>query len=445
MVSLGPVFELTLTTGGRVGERTVGDHDLAKLVRRDAVHGDIYIDPSVFQSELERIFYSGWVFVGHDSEVPAAGDFKRSAIGKQPVILCRDAHGNVNVLLNRCRHRGATVCQEPCGTAQSFRCEYHGWTYELDGTLASVPYDDGYEGLDKTRYGLSTPARVDSYRGFIFASLANEGESLTEHLGRPTCEQIDYFCDLSPTGRVKVQAGAALLAYDGNWKLQMENSIDGYHPNFTHQSFFQAVQRQSGRRVTMFDGDSAAQCRALGGGHTLLDYRNINLDRGAKTARLDSLRASGWGRRYYDDMVDAHGRERAEEVIAVGGTHMNVFPNLVLLNQQVRTIRPVRHDRTEVALAPVLLDAVPEELNTQRLRQFEAFYTPAGGGIHDDIEMFNRVFEGLQCSMEPWLLLRRGLHREQQDADGTIVGQITDEVSQRAMYRHWKAVMTSGS
>lgn len=417
--------------------------DVDALIRRDAVHGDVYTDPQIFTAEIGRIFDRGWVYVGHDSEVPEPGDFKRSTIGRHPVILCRDERGRRHVLLNRCRHRGATVCNTPCGNTTAFRCDYHGWTYGLDGALKVIPYRDAYEDLDLNRLGLTPAPRVDAYRGFVFASLAPDGASLAQELGAPVTEQIDYFCDLSPSGRVRLHAGAVLLAYDGNWKLQMENSIDGYHPNFTHQSFFQTIQRRTGHRVGTFDGDSDAQCRALGRGHTLLDYRRPNLQQARRQAQLASLRKTPWGEDYYQAMVAAHGVERAEEVICVAGTHMSVFPNLVLLNNQARTIRPVRHDRTEVTLAPVLLEAVPDELNTQRLRSFEAFYTPAGGGIHDDIEMFNRVYEGLRCNAEPWLLLARGLHREQQDGDGTIVGQITDEVSQRAMYRHWREVMAA--
>jgi phenylpropionate dioxygenase-like ring-hydroxylating dioxygenase large terminal subunit len=419
--------------------------DLDTLVKPDAVHGDVYTDPRVFAEEMKRIYETGWVYVGHASEVATPGEFKLSRIGTKPVIMARDERGHVHVLFNRCRHRAATVCQVECGNADGFRCEYHGWRYQLDGTLASVPYADAYENLDTAALSLARPPRVYTYRGFVFASLVEDGPALEEHLGAPACRQIDYFCDLSPEGEILVEAGASKLAYDGNWKLQMENSIDGYHPNFTHQSFLGAIQRATGRRVDLFDGDSAAECRALGMGHTCLDYGRYNLDHPARGVRLDDLRSTSWGKKYYDDMVTAHGEARAQEVIAVGGTHMSIFPNLVVLGQQVRTIRPIRHDRTEVLLAPALLKGAPDELNTQRLRQYESFYSPAGGGIHDDIEMFLRVTEGLKCSAEPWLLFKRGLARERQDEDGTIVGQVTDEVSQRAMYRHWKSVMAEAN
>ena len=411
------------------------------LVREDAVHGSAYFDPEIFREELRSIFCQEWVYIGHDSEVPNVGDFRRKTMGVQPVILCRDDGGNVQVLFNRCRHRAASVCQMERGTATQFRCEYHGWVYALNGDLTHVPYSDAYGSLDTSGLGLTKPTHVASYRGFVFASLSENPPSLEERLGRPAMDQIDLFCDLSPDGEIEVQAGAALLAYNGNWKLQMENSIDGYHPNFTHQSFFQSIARNTGARVTLFDGVSATQCRALGLGHTHLDYRPVNLAPENVRARVDALKSTSWGRKYYSDMVSSYGESRAEEVIAAGGTHMNVFPNLVVLGQQVRTIRPLTPEKTEVELAFALLKGVPEELNTMRLRQYEQFYSPQGGGIHDDIEMFNRVGEGLRCQVDPWLLFQRGLHREERLEDGTIAGQVTDEVSQRAMWRHWLEVM----
>ena len=412
------------------------------LVREDAVHGSVYIEPDIFRAELDCIYSRGWVYIGHESEVPEVGDYKRKSLGLQPVIFCRDKDRNIQVLFNRCRHRAASVCQNDQGNASQFRCEYHGWIYGLDGELKTVPYADAYGELDKSALGLSKPPQVEAYRGFVFANLQAESRSLVEHLGRPTMEQIDLFCDLSPAGEIEVQAGAALLSYKGNWKLQMENSIDGYHPNFTHQSFFQSITRQTGVRLDIFDGNAPTECRALGRGHTHLDYRPVNLAPQEKEKRIGALRSIAWGEKYYDDMVASYGQPRAEEVIAIAGTHMNVFPNLVVLGQQVRTIRPPAPERTEVELAFARLKGVPEELNTMRLRQYEQFYSPQGGGIHDDIEMFNRVGEGLHCTLEPWLIFQRGLHRERVMEDGTVVGQVTDEVSQRAMWRHWLEVMS---
>ncbi|MFP3570466.1 aromatic ring-hydroxylating oxygenase subunit alpha, partial [Paraburkholderia sp. SIMBA_030] len=88
----------------------------------------------------QKIFHSTWVWVAHESEVPDAGSYKTTFIGKQPVIVVRDRKKAINVLLNRCRHRGATVCEHKKGKTNSFVCPYHGWGYALDGSLRGIPH-----------------------------------------------------------------------------------------------------------------------------------------------------------------------------------------------------------------------------------------------------------------------------------------------------------------
>ncbi len=225
--------------------------DYHELVKPDRVKGDVYVDAGIFQDEMDRIYGQSWIYIGHESEIPLAGDYKLKTLGLQEVIFCRDAQANVQVMFNRCRHRAATVCQEMRGNCREFRCEYHGWVYGLDGSLKIIPYADGYADLDKTGLGLAKPPKVDSYRGFVFALADNDVKlTLDDHLGEPARQQIDLFCDLSPVGEIEVQAGSSLLAFNGNWKLQMENSIDGYHPNFTHQSFFRAFRKKLASELT---------------------------------------------------------------------------------------------------------------------------------------------------------------------------------------------------
>jgi fatty-acyl-CoA synthase len=170
------------------------------LVQADRIHGSLYTDPRIFADELERIFSRGWVFVGHESEIPTAGDFVTREVGAQPVILVRGPGGEVSVLLNRCAHRGTAVCTAARGTTRVFTCPYHGWTYDLGGALAGVPYPGAYDGpLDRSGRGLARAPRVARYRGFVFASLSPDGVSLEEHLG-PAARLIDRACDLSPEG-----------------------------------------------------------------------------------------------------------------------------------------------------------------------------------------------------------------------------------------------------
>src|SRR5882757_4130160 len=114
------------TTGA---ERPRDEGGFGALVRGGWVHRDAYTDPAIFTAEMERIFMGTWVYVGHDSEIPAPGDFKSTAVGTEPVILVRDEDGLPRVTINRCSHRGASVCPLARGNVKAFRCEYHGWTF----------------------------------------------------------------------------------------------------------------------------------------------------------------------------------------------------------------------------------------------------------------------------------------------------------------------------
>ena len=419
---------------------------IAPLVRDDSVHTSLYIDAAVFEREMDQIFHKGWVYVAHESEVPEPGCFRLAWIGRKSVIVSRGDDRKVHVLMNRCAHRAATVCQVERGTVATFRCAYHGWSFRTDGTLAAVPYADGY-GSDFRRedWGLSSAPRVASYRGFVFASLRPSGISLEEHLGAPVRAQLDYFCDLSPEGEVVARSGTNKYGYDANWKFQLENSIDGYHPAFTHQAFFDSYGTRMNVPVDLFKGNSLGQNRDLGNGHTMLDFRAFNRNNPGVRERIDQMRRTPWGEQYWDKLRARLGEERALDVLTTHGTHMSVFPNLVVLQHQIRTIRPVSVERTEVLLNPVLLQGAPDELNTRRIRMHEMFYGPGGGGVPDDIEMFRRVRIGIDSSIDPWIRFWRGRHREQRDADGTTFAQMTDEVSQRAMWREWRRQMLDES
>src|SRR3954454_25165836 len=139
----------------------------------------VYTDPGLFEAELERWFHQGWVYVGHTSEVAAPGSFKTTRLGRRPILLSRDEAGALHVLLNVCRHRGATVCREAAGQAASFQCPYHGWVYGLDGGLRGISDRAGYPAdFGADLQGLLRVPRVAEYRGLIFASLSAVGESL---------------------------------------------------------------------------------------------------------------------------------------------------------------------------------------------------------------------------------------------------------------------------
>src|SRR6184192_1706009 len=145
----------------------------------------IFSSEDIYQAELEHIFARAWNFMAHESQVPNAGDFFLNFIGEDRVIVVRDREGGMQVLLNTCRHRGNAVCRAEQGHASSFMCTYHGWTYDLKGQLVGVPgFKEIYnEELKREEWGLLSAGKVDTFRGFVFATMDPEAPDLEEYLG----------------------------------------------------------------------------------------------------------------------------------------------------------------------------------------------------------------------------------------------------------------------
>ena len=392
--------------------------NLDELVRdeRDRfwINSRVYSDPAIFDLEMQRIFHRGWIYVAHETEVPDGGDYKQTLLGRHPVIVTRSSDdGQVRVFFNRCRHRGATVCQMEFGNANYFRCAYHGWVYKNDGGLVGVPFEEGYgEGFDKEKLGLVQVPRVDSYQGFVFASLSPDGPSLLEHLGK-TLPYIDKFVAMAPDG-LQVSTGTHKFSYDGNWKVAAENSVDGYHTNFVHASYLEIVSRRSGRPIRMAGGRDAFRSWDLGNGHAALDIEPGGLNA-------------------------PHGASRGDKIGP--GFNLYIFPNLVLLFTQIRHLIPTAFNRTDVRLQALHFKGATPEVNAQILREHEMFYSPGGLAAPDDWEMFVRLQSGVRTDFEPWVRFDRGLGQEDPVESGAVFSGQTDESPQRAIYKQWKRVM----
>ena len=416
-----------------------------ELIEDERVHRDIYVRDDIFEAEMDRIFGSLWVYVAHESEIPEPGDFKTTFIGKSPVIVTRSADGSISVLLNRCAHRGLTVCQARAGNANVFRCAYHSWSYDTKGALIGVPYPKGYdEGFQRSDYGLGGTPRVESYRGFVFASFNPHVGPLTEWLGGAT-DFIDSFVEASPVGEMSARSGTYRYHYDGNWKLQLDGSIDGYHPYLLHKSFFDMQDAHSGRRSDIYNREeTTAAAVALGHGHGALDSRAEFL---RSNVFYERVRMAPGGAAIVADLEREHGADGARALIGrtVGnGFNLLVFPNLAIIQTQIRVIFPISAGRTNVEVTPMTLKGIPQELNRMRLRSHELFFGPAGFGSPDDLEAFVRTQAGLAARESPWIDLSRGRSRERVDGDRSF-GHVSDENHQRGIYRQWKASMAAAA
>ncbi|HKY82271.1 MAG TPA: Rieske (2Fe-2S) protein, partial [Sphingobium sp.] len=156
--------------------------DYAGLVLDDRVHTSLYRDTAIFDDEMERVFKNTWVWVAHASEIPAPNTYKTSHVGRQPVIVTRDKQNKVHILLNRCRHRAATICEKRKGKSSVFVCPYHGWSYGVDGRLRAVPHQSVYgDDFNKEDFSLIS-LRVEEYHGMIFATFRDDIEPLVDFL-----------------------------------------------------------------------------------------------------------------------------------------------------------------------------------------------------------------------------------------------------------------------
>ena len=210
----------------------VSDQEIASLVEPTRVHKRVYTDPAIFDLEMERIWGNAWIFIGHESQVKKPGDYFTTTIGRQPVIVARHNDGQVHIMYNRCAHKGAQLVGESCGHAQQLRCAYHGYVFDTAGNLLHIPREEGYAdsvfGRDKPAANIRKVARVEIYRGFIFANQAARGPDLKSWLG-PAITSFDNAVERSPTGEIEVTGGVLRYMHDANWKILLENVSDNMH------------------------------------------------------------------------------------------------------------------------------------------------------------------------------------------------------------------------
>ena len=416
----------------------------ARLIESDRVHGSLYVEPDVFGDEMDRIFRRGWAFVGHDSEVAAAGDWVTRRLGRDNIILVCDREAKVGVLVNRCSHRGNALCWQERGNSRSFQCTYHGWTFGLDGSLRGIPYPGG-AGRGKDALPLTRPGQVEIYRGFVFADMSGEAGPLATHLGTGGTGMIDRLCDLSPTGSIRLTAGWIGHAIASNWKMWPESDNDGYHLDFVHASMLKAAP-DSYYQETVAGGEKSNASRAVdrGLGHFELDMRPSYT---TELAWLGSTRERAAA--YCDGVTARVGEARARELLWGGPPHGFIFPNLFLGEMNIAVIEPVSTGQTIHRHTAVQLEGVDEAFNRRLLRQSEAALGPASFIVPDDAvtaERMQGALDGARVAAGApnamgWIDLSRGTHREQVDADGHRYSHVSDEVTNRAFWNHYRHVM----
>jgi benzoate/toluate 1,2-dioxygenase alpha subunit len=386
-------------------------------------------DPAVFATEREAIFDKCWLYVGHETELRKPNDFKTRTVGGRPVIFARDAKGTVQVWINSCPHRGAMLCRDNSGNARFMTCFYHGWSFSTAGDMVSMPGDQSY-GENFERPNLARPAKVDSYRGFVFVSFDPAAESLESYLAGAR-EFLDLVCDQSEVG-MEILHGTHEYSVRANWKLLVENSMDGYHAVTTHQRYFEMII--AARGPVELKGFFDSRAIDLGNGHAVItgspsQGRNLGrplspaaeAEREARFARLAAKYGQGWVERMR------------------GSRNLVIFPNLVVIDLVmgvvVRKIDPVTPEYMEVSAWELAPPEEGEELRRQRLDNFLTFWGPGGLASPDDVEALETCQRSFAARTElPWSDISRGMSRDVVASD--------DELQMRAFWRRWNFLVT---
>jgi phenylpropionate dioxygenase-like ring-hydroxylating dioxygenase large terminal subunit len=340
-------------------------------------------------------------------------------------------------------------------SGEFFRCSYHAWTFHHDGRLRNIPMmESGYAG---TSYGKDNPdcsmkraARVESYRGFVFASLAGEGPSLRDFLGEAIVA-FDDMCDRAPGGEVEVVPNCFRVIQKSNWKLFLENQLDALHPSVTHQSTGRAaheVEKEIGNRT----GSAPLSYHMLSAFATVTidkwdNFQTLNYPHGhcILTGYMGLRPKDPDTLAYEKTLADAYGQKRMEEILAVNIHHVLIYPGLSVQSplQQLRAVRPLGVDRTLTEIWHFRLKGAPEAIYRRSLAYYNLVNSPATLVNADDLENFWKCHQGLSSEGGDWVSFARHFGRDLQRGEVTETAPNcgTSEAPMRNQMKAWAKYM----
>ena len=205
------------------------------LARASTLPARYYTDSAIHDREVERIFGTTWQLVARADELARIGDFMPVMVVDEPIVVTHALDGQLHAFYNVCRHRAGQVALTR-GNRKSLQCQYHGWTYGLDGALRACPEMDETEGFRKEDFGLQA-IRVDRWGPFVFVCLDPEAPALVEVMGAIGSEVADAGYDVDRM-RLVVRREYVIAC---NWKVYVDNYLEGYHLPIAHPQLFKEL------------------------------------------------------------------------------------------------------------------------------------------------------------------------------------------------------------
>ena len=291
----------------------------APLDEASTLPGRYYHDPSVLREEMRRIFAEMWLCVGREQDLAKPGDFITRSIGRESVLLTRDAAGRAHAFHNVCRHRGSRLLDAPSGAGLlRIQCPYHAWTYDLDGTLKGSPHMDEVKSFDARQFPLH-PVRLASWSGFLFVTLSQATPPLLEHLGVMAHYFDRYRMDSLRIGRRVTYQVAS------NWKILCENYSECYHCFLVHPELNRISHYRSG------ESD-------LSNGATVGGYMEL------REPEFNSMTVSGKTVRRPFPAIDPEDHRRIHYYIVYPNMFLSLHPDYVMTH----LLWPLGPGRTEI-------------------------------------------------------------------------------------------------
>src|SRR5690242_8098359 len=203
-----------------------------------------YTDPAVLEIEKPRIFQRTWQLVGtlHQSCGEVNGtkhtisdpeSFFTVDVAGEPVIVVRDKQGELRAFSNVCRHRAGPIALGS-GCKNVLRCQYHGWTYTLDGRLIGTPDVEGVEFFDRSTMGM-VPLRLETWEKFIFVNFSQDAQPLSALLGQIPAQARGFRFE----GLQRAERRDYVI--DCNWKVYVDNYLEGYHIPIAHPGLMREI------------------------------------------------------------------------------------------------------------------------------------------------------------------------------------------------------------
>lgn len=389
----------------------------------------IYTDPDVYADEQQKLFRGPiWSFVGIEAEIPEKGDYQTTYIGDTPVIVLRDMDGAVQVMVNRCAHRGNLVCIAKEGKVAELTCVYHNWRYDLQGNLKSVAFGKGIgnkggmpDDFDMTQHGLHR-LRSDSYCGLIFATFSDEVADLPDFLGEEMRENMDRVL-----GRGIKLLGTYSQYMPNNWKLYMENVRDSYHASILHM--FQATFRLN--RLSMKGGIKLSP-----DGWHHISYSIAETDREEGEYDSSKLRAVKDGYTLADPTLVKGWREfECGTTLAIQSVYPNFVVQQISNSLALRLCLPKGPEECELLWWIIGTDADTDEQHDIRVKQSN-MVGPGGVISMEDGVVGGWVQRGSRRDLEKTTIVEMGGRDVAPSAEGRAT-----EVSIRGFWKGYRECM----